>query len=69
MSDKEVVSVELDPNYETADANRNNNYFPSRIEPSRLDVFKAKQGKNQMKDDELVVDPDSLKTHPMAKDK
>ncbi len=69
MSDKDIVSVELDPNYETADANRNNNYFPSRIEPSRLDVFKAKQGKNQMKDDELAVDPDNLKTHPMAKDK
>lgn len=41
VSDKQISSVVLDPKYETADADRNNNYFPSRIELSRFALAKA----------------------------
>ncbi|MEM8732812.1 MAG: M1 family aminopeptidase [Planctomycetota bacterium] len=39
MSEKELVSVELDPHRETADANRDNNYFPPKLEPSRFQIY------------------------------
>lgn len=68
VSDKKLVSVELDPLHETADANRNNNHFPQKIEPTRLQLFKDAEPKNQMKDDELMVTPSSLDTQPMKKD-
>lgn len=68
VTDKKVLSVELDPLHETADANRNNNYFPQKIEPTRIQLFKDKEPKNQMKDDELMVTPDSLETMPVKKE-
>lgn len=43
--EKEVARVTLDPNLETADVNRNNNYWPPRMEPSRFQLFKQKQFK------------------------
>jgi Peptidase family M1 domain len=65
MTPKEVVSVEIDPRQETADVERSNNYFPARIEPTRLEVYRDRRaGRNQMKDDELTVSPDSLETKP-----
>ena len=41
VSEKTLVSVELDPYRETADANRDNNYFPPRLEPSRFQIYKG----------------------------
>ena len=38
--DKELTRVTLDPFLETADVNRNNNYWPSRVEPTRFQLFK-----------------------------
>lgn len=35
-----VISVELDPFLETADVNRDNNYWPPRDEPSRFELYK-----------------------------
>ncbi len=43
ISDKELVSVVLDPFLETADVDRNNNYWPPRIEPTRFELFKEKE--------------------------
>ncbi|MCI5054521.1 MAG: M1 family metallopeptidase [Flavobacteriales bacterium] len=40
---KELVSVELDPNLETADVNRNNNYWPAKQEPTRFQLYKKKK--------------------------
>ncbi len=65
MTPKEVVQVELDPRQETADVDRSNNYFPTRIEPTRLEVFKATQGpRNLMQDNDLAVSQDSIQTKP-----
>ncbi len=41
LSAKVLKSVELDPFRETADAYRDNNYFPPRFEPSRFQLYKA----------------------------
>lgn len=41
--EKEVVSIELDPFLETADTDRNNNYWPARREPSRFELFQRRQ--------------------------
>jgi peptidase M1-like protein len=38
--EKEVDNVTLDPLYETADVDRNNNYWPPKKEPSRMELFK-----------------------------
>ena len=38
--DKELTRVTLDPFLETADVDRNNNYWPSRVEPTRFQLFK-----------------------------
>ncbi len=51
MRDKTIVSIELDARHEIADADRNNNYFPRRIIPSRLEAFKvANTTRNLMAD-------------------
>ena len=41
IEDKEISEVIIDPNWETADADIENNYFPRRIIPSRIEVFKS----------------------------
>ncbi|GAB5404255.1 MAG: M1 family metallopeptidase [Aureliella sp.] len=41
ISEKPVKSIELDPYRETADTNRDNNYFPPRFEPSRFQLYKG----------------------------
>jgi len=41
---KPVVSVELDPQEETADTDRENNYFPRKAVPSRFELFKQSGG-------------------------
>ncbi|MCB0736435.1 MAG: M1 family metallopeptidase [Bacteroidetes bacterium] len=40
---KEVVRIELDPNLEVADTDRNNNYWPPRVEPTRFQLYKNNQ--------------------------
>ena len=42
-----MVGLNLDPNLETADINRNNNYWPARIEPSRFKLYKEKEAKEK----------------------
>jgi len=48
--EKEVEEIVLDPHVETADTDRNNNYWPERQEPSRFELFKRRSwdGENTM---------------------
>jgi hypothetical protein len=48
VTDKELVSVNVDPNWETADVDVENNMYPRRIIPSRVEAYKFKRsiGKN-----------------------
>tara|TARA_R110000868_G_scaffold2321_7_gene17310 strand:- start:25512 stop:27947 length:2436 start_codon:yes stop_codon:yes gene_type:complete len=65
LTTKELVSVELDPLQETADADRSDNYFPPRIEPSRLELYRGPPASsNMMADQDLRVTRDSLQTRP-----
>ena len=48
---KAVTEIELDPYLETADVDRSNNYYPSRSEASRFDLFQSRRrggGENPM---------------------
>jgi hypothetical protein len=67
LADEEIVSLELDPRWETADADRNNNHFPQKIEQTRLEVYKQERQKNLMERLDMKVEPGSLATSPMAK--
>lgn len=42
-SEKKLKSIELDPHRETADTDRDNNYFPPKLEPSRFKLFKSRE--------------------------
>ncbi len=44
---KEVVNIKLDPFLETADVDMNNNYWPPRNEPTRLQLFKQNEIKKE----------------------
>ncbi len=49
ISEKVIQAVELDPDLETADVDRNNNYFPPRIKSSRFKLFQdRKRSQNEM---------------------
>lgn len=41
--DKKVMRVVLDPDLETADTDRNNNYWPAQVEPSRFRLYKQRE--------------------------
>ncbi len=52
--DKEVKQIELDPFLETADTERNNNYWPVKVEPTKFELYqyknrRDKSGNNPMK--------------------
>ena len=64
VTPKTLRSAEVDPLWEIADADRSNNNYPRRIEPATLKIEDDKPGENRMKDMELQVGPDSLRTRP-----
>ena len=45
--DQELKSVILDPFLETADVDRNNNYWPPRMEPTRFQLFKEAESNSE----------------------
>ncbi len=47
VTDKEVVSITLDPYLETADVELNNNHWPPQSVPSRLELFKERKKSTQ----------------------
>jgi len=46
-TEKEVIQIELDPFYETADTERGNNYFPPKTSPSRFELFEKKSNRRE----------------------
>ena len=59
MTDKEITAISLDPKWETADVDVNNNYWPARPIKSRFELYKRKK-KDMMRDynAELKTDDD-----------
>ncbi|REL25311.1 M1 family peptidase [Thalassotalea euphylliae] len=43
IRDKEIKAIAIDPNWETADVDVNNNYWPARPIQSRFELFKRKK--------------------------
>ncbi|MFK7889104.1 MAG: M1 family metallopeptidase [Gammaproteobacteria bacterium] len=41
VTDRELKQIVIDPNWETADTDVENNHYPRRIVPSRLEIFKT----------------------------
>ncbi|MBT0669770.1 M1 family metallopeptidase [Novosphingobium profundi] len=63
VTDKTLKSAELDPLWETADADRSNNVYTGAIEPAVLEVETSKDAENRMKDSNVKVLPGSLRTY------
>ncbi|MDC8829222.1 M1 family metallopeptidase [Alteromonas gilva] len=49
--DKELVSVTVDPRWETADVDVENNHYPRRIIPSRIEAYKSKRSSSKVRRD------------------
>lgn len=64
VSGKELKGAELDPLWETADADRGNNVYDGAITPTTLKIMKFPEMGNRMKDANLKVEPGGLATFP-----
>ena len=60
--DKELVSVTVDPRWETADVDVNNNHYPRQIIPSRIEAYKAKKSTSKVSRDIMQDIKTKLKT-------
>jgi hypothetical protein len=62
---KELVQVVVDPDWETGDADIENNHYPRRIIPSRIEAFKDEQSKARVNRDLMAemagTEPDGRK--------
>lgn len=74
--DKELVSVVVDPRWETADVDVENNHYPRRIIPSRIEAFKSKKRTGKARRDimqdiktELKADDDEGEDKDKEKEK
>jgi aminopeptidase N len=66
VTTKTLARAEIDPLWETADADRSNNIFAGRIEPKTLGIETPAETRDRMRDSDLKVMPDSLDTVPVA---
>ena len=55
VTDKELTQVVVDPDWETADTDIENNHFPRRIIPSRIEAFKVPDGES-MEERDIMQD-------------
>ncbi|WP_168074163.1 M1 family metallopeptidase [Caulobacter sp. SSI4214] len=69
VSAKQLKGAELDPLWETADADRGNNVYDGPITRTTFKMAKPPEGGNRMKDANLEVGSDSLATRPSAEPK
>ena len=68
VTPKELKQAEIDPLWETADVDTENNAYPRRIRQVRVDVKAEDDTLNRMKDDDRVVTPSSLMPQPKKAD-
>jgi len=62
VTPKTLTRAEVDPLWETADADRFNNVYTGQIDPKTLGIETPEETKNRMKDSDVKVQPDSLRT-------
>jgi len=69
VSSKTLTSAEIDPLWETADADRGNNFYPQRIDARSLRLSPAPPpGENRMRDSDVEVSPDSTAARVRRRD-
>lgn len=72
VREKEITAIAIDPNWETADVNVNNNYWPARPIKSRFDLYK-RETKDMMRDYNTELkstdDEEKTKKKEMSNDK
>lgn len=66
--DKILKEVVVDPHWETADADIENNHYPRRIIPSRVEMFKTKKRKGKVNRDIMQDIKTEIKTEDDKKD-
>ncbi|MEQ3746878.1 MAG: M1 family aminopeptidase [Henriciella sp.] len=59
---KTLKQIVVDPDWETADADLENNYYPRRISPSRIEAYKYKRGFSYARRDIMQDSTVELKT-------
>ncbi|RLV59289.1 M1 family peptidase [Parashewanella curva] len=59
---KQLVSVTVDPHWETADVDMENNHYPRRIIPSRVEAYKKKKSSDKVRRDIMQDIKTELKT-------
>ncbi|WP_206733655.1 M1 family metallopeptidase [Pseudoxanthomonas composti] len=64
VTSKSIQRAEIDPLWETADADRANNVFAGDIQTRTLKISAPPADSDRMRDDDLKVTPDSLQTYP-----
>lgn len=62
VTDHEIATIELDPNLESADTNRQNNFWPPKPIKSRFQLFKQKKSKNPMQEARAEEERDADKS-------
>ena len=67
VTDKEIAQIVVDPNWETADVDVQNNHYPRRIIQSRVEAFKSPAGTGLVRRDIMQDLKTKLKT-PGSKD-
>ncbi|MCF6457147.1 M1 family metallopeptidase [Pseudoalteromonas sp. MMG024] len=60
--EKELASVVVDPGWETADVDVENNHYPRQIIPSRIEAYKSKKSKAKVRRDIMQDIKTELKT-------
>jgi len=60
--DKVLKSVTLDPRWETADVNVENNHYPRRIIPSRIEAYKSQRNQSGVRRDLMQDSKTELKS-------
>ncbi len=68
ISEKDLVSVVIDPGMETADADMENNYYPRRIIPSRIENYKSSRSSSLISRDIMQDIKTELKTEEDEED-
>jgi hypothetical protein len=54
--DKEIASISVDPYWETADVDMDNNHYPRKFIPSRLELYKKEDLARDLPDRDLMQD-------------
>ncbi|WP_417657401.1 M1 family metallopeptidase [Pseudidiomarina aestuarii] len=62
VTDKEVTDFAVDPQWETADVDIANNYYPRRIIPSRIEAYKGNWPADHIRRDLMQESKSKLKT-------